>query len=174
MNRLSRSLLLCFFLLGLQAAHAQTVSAAEMEKRRVLAVRLMAQTGFDKMYDTMADQMIPLFEPMLTQMLKSTNAPEPLKKEFISKFSANFLREFKSTETKQLYTDVVTGILAKDYSIEEMEALSAFYATPLAQKMLARQPQQMQGILLQGRAIGEASGRRAAAQTLEQMGIGKR
>lgn len=173
MSRLGRHFLGFVLMLGCALASAQQ-PAADAAARRELAGRVMQQIGFDKLLDSMIEQMAPAMAPLLEQALKASGAPEVQRKEFITRFPANFRAEMKKPEVLRQYTEAVVGMLANDYSLEELQALSSFYATPLAQKMLAKQPAQMQLMMAHSTRIGELAGRRAAETTLEQMGVTRR
>jgi hypothetical protein len=174
MTRCFVQALLSFVLLvGASLASAQQPTGDE-EKRKEMAVRVMQQVGYDKLYDSMADQMTPTLTRLTDKLLQGGGVSEDKRKDIVAHLTVNFLAEFKSAQVRKLFTDEAVSALTTEYTLEELEALSTFYATPLAQKMIARQPVLMQRLVQRGTQIGEQVGRRAAELTIEQMNLPRR
>lgn len=164
--------LLAVLLAGAQAlALAQAAPDAGMAKRRETAQQVMRLAAMDKTLDLMMGHMVNSMGPLLDAALRNSGATEAQRKEFVARFPAEFLAEFQSPPVRKEFNDAVLDVIAIDYTQEELDALVAFYSTPVAQKMIARQPTQMQAISERAGKIGEGAGKRAAARTLERMGI---
>jgi hypothetical protein len=163
------------FLLALLVATGAALAAAhgadDAAARRALAEKMMQQVGMEKMLDRMADQMTPTMGPMLEQALRARGVPEQIRKDFVARFPGNLAAEFKTPEVHAQFNEMVITMLATDYTAEELQQLSAFYATPLGQKLLAKQPAQFETMMGKGQQIGQTAGRRAAERTLREIGV---
>jgi uncharacterized protein len=171
MRAASRSLIAMLLAVVQAIAWAQGTPDAGLAKRRETAEQVMRLAGMDKMLDVIAAQLMTSMGPLMEAALRGRGAPEAERKEFVARFPGNFAAEFQSPEIRRQFNDAVLDVYAADYTQEELDALLAFYSTPVAQKMVARQAAQMQQIAGKARQIGETAGRRAALRTLEQMGI---
>lgn len=171
MRSLVRGLLL-LLLAGTQAlALAQAAPDAGLAKRRDTAQQVMRLAAMDKAVDLVMGHMLTSLGPLLDASLRNSGATEVQRKEFVARFPGEFVAEFQSPAVRKEFNDAILDVVAADYSQEELDALVAFYSTPVAQKMVARQPAQMQMISERAGRIGEGAGRRAALRTMERMGI---
>jgi uncharacterized protein len=124
-----------------------TVARAEIsaEKRKEVD-ELLRLTGLEKLMTQMRDQMI-------TSMTSGNTRIPP---EVVKRLSAKMdIREV---------LEKIVPIYDKYYSLEDLRAVNAFYASPAGQKVLSSLPQVMQESMAVGQQWGEKAGRELAAE----------
>jgi hypothetical protein len=116
------------------------------EKRREID-RMLSLTGMEKMSEQIMGQMIGQFKT------KMPTVP--------AKFWDAFM---KKVNTKELI-DQIIPVYEKYYTLEDLKAVNAFYASPAGKKVMATMPQ----ITQESMKIGQAWGEKIAHQAIEEV-----
>jgi hypothetical protein len=64
---------------------------------------------------------------------------------------------------------VIAAVYARNFSIDELRALTEFYRTPLGQKVLQKLPPVMQESMMAGQRFGQEIGREAGEQMINEL-----
>jgi hypothetical protein len=116
------------------------------EEKRQEIQTLLKLTGMEKMVGQ-----------MMTQVIASSKANMPQVPEaFWSKLGERI-------NSKELI-DQIMPVYDKYYSIEDLKAINAFYASPAGQRILATLPQVMQESMVIGQKWGQKLGAQVAAE----------
>jgi hypothetical protein len=129
----------------LATALSTPVYAADTEDEAIL--ELIRLTGGDELGKQMAAVLLQQLKPAFPQV------PEQLWTEFA--------RELTSGEL----TTFIIPIYKKHFSLEELNGLIAFYATPLGKKVISEMP----AIMQESMAVGSEWGRGKAAEILQRL-----
>jgi hypothetical protein len=152
LRSIALAVLLC---LTLQTAWAQSI-APEKEA----AIRdLMEVTGAAALGDQIASQMLANMQPFFTQAYP--DVPQELMEEMM----AELRREFTGID----FIAPSIPIYDRHLSLEDIDALLAFYRTPAGQRIIAKLPIITQESMEAGRVVGEEAGRRAAERVVERL-----
>ena len=149
--------------------------------RLMAAERLLNATNIERMYDSMFTQMIPLMTVQVFGGLKdNVKVPTALRTELAKPereaeaeriFAAEVLKGFKAEYP------TMKAATAREYAavftVDEMNQLTAFYATPVGQKTLTTLPQLQAKIMPIGMRAGVKVGETAIRNTIERMQIGR-
>lgn len=110
------------------------------------------------------DNMTTVMDTMIGPMLQNIKLQNP-------SISDDHLKMISDMLTEELHKLVPQGIAlnaqvyANHFTLEELNALAAFYETPLGQKIITEQPKIVKEVL----PIGIAWGRQAAEQVLQRI-----
>ena len=126
--------------------HADTPTATPSEKQKEIA-KMLKITGVEKMMNQMVSQLVATFKE------KSPNVP------------ASFWEKFESSLDAHAVVQRIIPIYDKHYSLEDLKAVNAFYATPAGQHLLGAMPQVMQESML----IGQQWGRELAEKAIKEI-----
>jgi hypothetical protein len=113
------------------------------EKRKEID-QMMRLTGMEKLVDQMIGQMVSSFKTTMT------GAPD------------GFWDRFQSKVNGRDMIEKVMPIYDKYYTLEDLRAVNAFYASPAGQKILATLPQVMQESMAVGQTWGQEMAQKAA------------
>lgn len=145
---MKKSLLPLCFAVALAVGRAQSAapaaSAPPAPSASVASVeRLLAVSHADALLDKIMDQIVPAMERMVAQMAEqkqlSPAATESLKQE-LAKGMAQMRQQLTWDQLKPIYVKVYCQTLSE----QEVRDLTAFYATPSGQSVLAKLPIVMQ------------------------------
>lgn len=151
MNRLMRVLSIVSFTAALAAPGWAQPAKAPIPPDKEAAIReLMAVTGAGK-----------LGQQVTTQLMTSLKATMP---QLPEAFWTNFAKEVNPEEM----VNMVVPIYAAHFSTEEVRQLTAFYRTPLGQKVTAEMPRVMQESMAAGQQWGARIGQRAYEEATKQ------
>lgn len=125
---------------------------AEIDKDKRQEIETMLRlTGMERMVDQMMAQMIQ----NMSANMKSV-PPE---------FWPRFAKKINSAEL----IEKIIPLYDKYYTLEDLRAVNAFYASPAGQRVLQTLPQIMQESMKIGQAWGREIGERAAAEVIAEM-----
>jgi len=128
-------------LLCISTAHAEV----SKEKREEIE-KMLRLTGMEKMVDQIKTQMISGLKNQITDV------PET----FWTKFA-------QKMDSRELIEKIIP-VYDKYYTIEDLRAVNAFYASPAGQKVLSTMPQVVQ----ESMKIGEEWGRKIGEKAMEE------
>ncbi len=132
---------------GVALMLANPVSAAEPTLKQAAIRQLLEVTGAaqmgTQMVDTLMTQMAPAFP----------SVPSKLWKEMAAMFDADEM------------TELVIPLYDKHFTLEEIQALAAFYESPAGKKFIATMPALMQDSM----AVGNEWGQRKAAELIGRL-----
>lgn len=113
--------------------------ASEKDPKMELAIELLALMDVDQMLTSMHAQLESMISTQIEQVAKC-EAMKPAIQEYSRDMTALITTQLRAEtfmpEVAQIYVDVFTH--------EELEAVLAFYRSPVGQKMLAKMPELMQ------------------------------
>jgi len=118
--------------------------------KRVEIEKMLRLTGMEKMIDQMKSQMITSMRPA-----------------FPSLSDAFWVKLEEELDVKELI-DQIIPVYDKYYTLEDLKAVNAFYATPAGQKILSTLPLVVQESSQIGQAWGAKIGERVAREAAEQ------
>jgi hypothetical protein len=131
-------LVLAFLLLLLPvSAFAQD---ADLPQRQDAARRLVEMTTADAVLTPMIDAMWPNIEMQLT----AGGGPRP-EQAVLDMLKTAFTNELSATMSSVM--DDIAGLYADRFTLEELDAIVAFYASPAGTKLIGAQPQIMREML---------------------------
>ena len=110
-------------------------------------------------------QIIDALVPSTIDMVRKT-APG-VSDEAIAAFSEEFKKEMKAGIPQVL--DQMACIVARHYTLSDMQQLEKFYATPLGQKMLQTMPEIAKEVFPIAQAWGMSTGMSAAQHAIEKL-----
>lgn len=136
-----------------QAPAAETIDPAKDAAIR----HLMDLTGAGKLGGQMVDAMMPQMRAMIAQSLGDNARVNQFLQEFFLKFRAHF--------TDADIVNAIIPVYARHFSLEDIQALTQFYESPVGQRVVKELPQ----VTEESRGIGTKLGQAAAFQTLQEM-----
>jgi hypothetical protein len=148
--------LILLILTGPNLAVAQ--SPAPPNPESITAAReLVAASGMDTQVRSMLPTIVQVLRPGFV-----TGRP----KQFVEAYDAivSVLVEAFGSRIDEM-SDQVATVYAQTFSVDEMRQLTAFYRTPVGQKLLEKMP----GLLQQTSAIGQALGRKVAEEMRDRI-----
>jgi hypothetical protein len=145
MNKLLLLALIAIFL-SMSGAHAEI----SKEKRKEVETMLRL-TGMEKLMAQIKTQMISGLQAQMKQVPES----------FWEKFQ-------EKMDTRELLEKLIP-LYDKYYTIEDLKAVNAFYASPAGQKVLSTLPQIMQESMKLGQEWGERIGKQAAEEAAKEL-----
>jgi hypothetical protein len=128
-----------------------SVAHAEISKdKRAEIERMLRLTGMEKLMDQMKSQMI---SGMKTQ---------------IKQVPAGFWEKFaQKMDTHELIEKIIP-VYDKYYTLDDLKAVNAFYASPTGQKVLSNLPQIMKESMKIGQEWGQKIGQQAAEEARQE------
>jgi hypothetical protein len=125
------------------AAPARAEIAPE---KRAEIEKMLRLSGMERLMDQMKNQMIENFR---------SSAPE---------VPAEFWEKLGKAMDVHAMVEELMPIYDKYYSLDDLKAVNAFYASPTGQKVLATMPQLMKEAMEVGQRWGESMGAKALAE----------
>lgn len=146
-------------------------------ERLAAAEKLVRALQIEAQYDLIFAQMIPLLTRQIFDSISNNvNLPAELRKRLADPDElANAQRRFAANATKGLkarYARLVRATAteyAREFTVEELGTLVAFYETPLGQKVLKVQPDIQRRLFPIGEAAGLEVGIEAMQEVLEHL-----
>ena len=140
------------------ASPAQPAAPEQVDPAKEAAIRhLMELTGVGKLSDQMVDATRPQMREMIGQLIEDDARAQ--------KFLDTFFQKFRTRFTETDLINAIVPIYARHYSLEDIQALNAFYESPLGQRVMRELPE----ITKESQAAGAAIGQKAAMETLQEM-----
>ena len=131
-------------------------SEAVSDERLRAAKEVLQATGAAQQFDAI----MPL---MLKQINQSIVASNPKLSEPLQAMFNDIVKAFSGR--KQELLDKVAALYAKNFTVEEMTALTEFYRTDVGRKFVAAQPQ----LATESMKLGQEWGRTVGQQIMEQI-----
>ena len=127
--------------------YAQSPSAAPAPPENLAAARELVQTmkatdQFKALLPTIFEGLKPAFVQGRPEMAKDYDAIMPIIIDGAS-------------QRLSAFADVLAGIYAQNFSVDELHDLTAFYRSPTGQKLIARQPIIARASMVAGQQFGQ-------------------
>jgi len=134
-------------LLASSQSHAQSPSATAPPAENLAAARELVQTmkatdQFKALLPTIFEGLKPAFVQGRPEMAKDYDAIMPIIIEGAS-------------QRLSAFADMLAGIYAQNFSVDELHDLTAFYRSPTGQKLIARQPIIARASMVAGQQFGQ-------------------
>lgn len=159
------------------SASQPTQSVAIDPARMAAAERLVLALRIESQYDTIFGRIIPTMSVQIFDSLKNNvQVPTSLRNKLADpaqladaqqKFTRFAVAGFKARYPQMI--KATAAEYAREFSVDELNGLIAFYDTPLGQKALAVLPAIQQRLFPIGEAMGREVGRDAMLKVLEQI-----
>jgi hypothetical protein len=141
-------------------AHTQTAAPAPAPEALAAAKELMETMRLTKQYEAILPGLLKVLKPTIVQgrpeVDRAYDALEPV-----------LLDGFRSRLSDM--TDAVATVYASNFSAEELQAMIAFYKTPVGQKMLDKLPVVTQQTLSVGSKFGQSVGQDLRSRMIEEL-----
>ena len=155
------------------AASAVAPTAAGLEAAR----RLLKATNIEQQYDLNFARLIPLVTKQIFNSIKDNSKVPPRVRNFLNDpanldraerdFAERLKKGFQQRYPRLI--DEAARAYAQAFTVEELNALAAFYDSPLGQKTLAELPELQNKLFMVGGTLGMEVGKEAIRQTLEAL-----
>src|SRR3954464_4960904 len=122
--------------------------------------RLLSLSGVQETVTTMMDGMEKSMRPMLAASLPDG--------EYREKLIGVFLQRFREKATVARMVDIAVPAYDKYFSDEELDAVIAFYETPIGRKALSVTPKIVAEVQETGRAMGSELGKASMTEVLDE------
>jgi hypothetical protein len=139
--------ILVWSVLASNPLHAQAPSAAQPPAENLAAARELVQTmkatdQFKALLPTIFEGLKPAFVQGRPEMAQQYDAIMPI---IID----------GATQRLNAFGDMLAGIYAQNFSVDELHDLTAFYRSPTGQKLIARQPIIARASMAAGQQFGQ-------------------
>jgi hypothetical protein len=139
---------------------APAATPAAIDPAKAAAIRqLLDVTGSGKMGEEVLDLMM--------QQIKQGMAGAIPEGDRLQRFMNTFASDFQGRITAQQINDAIIPIYAQQLSLEDIQAMIAFYQSPAGQHVIKALPQ----IIQESQAVGSSMGQKAALDTLREMSV---
>jgi uncharacterized protein len=139
---------------------APAATPAVIDPAKAAAIRqLLDVTGSGKMGEEVLDLMM--------QQIKQGMAGAIPEGDRLQRFMNTFANDFQGRITAQQINDAIIPIYAQQLSLEDIQAMIAFYQSPAGQHVIKALPQ----IIQESQAVGSSMGQKAALDTLREMSV---
>jgi hypothetical protein len=140
--------------------HAQTATPAPAPEALAAAKELMETMRLTKQYEAILPGLLKALKPSIVQgrpeVDQAYDAIEPM-----------LLDGFRSRLAD--LTDAIATIYASNFSAEDLQAMIAFYKTPVGQKMLDKLPAVTQQTLSVGSRFGQSVGQDLRGRMIQEL-----
>jgi len=140
----------------LPGAQPATPAVVASPEAHAAAAKLVEMIGVNRQ----SQQLVAVMRAQMVQMVVRTSGKSP--EESTKIVDEVLMPDFTAQEAE--LTDAIVDVWATSFSIEDLKALLAFYATPLGQRLISTLPQ----ITQQGMAAGQNWGRRIYQVALQK------
>ena len=159
----ARHIFLCAITCALFICASQSRSIAQSpsshDPQRIAAARvLITATGTDTNFDLM-------MRPILAEFASLAKKQNPAKSAEIDKTFE--LIATKAQTSKAVMIEQIAGLYADQFTVDELNRISAFYNSPEGKKLVAAQPDLLQKSMAAGKAWGEQIIKDIQAELLE-------
>jgi hypothetical protein len=144
-----------------QSSDPAAKPAGAIDPPKEAAIRKLFEIQGTK--DTMA-KVVASMSATVRPLLESSLPPGEYRAQLIDLFFQRFQSKMKADELLEL----AIPIYDKYFSLEDIEGLTKFYQTPLGKKLISVLPQVLLETQEAGRKYGEAAGRQAMIEVLDE------
>lgn len=143
---------------GQASAQAQAEAPAEkIDPAKEAAIRhLIELTEVSKLGDNIASAMVVRVREVMGRAIPADQLP---------KFMDEFTPKYTASAPTSAVTDAIVPIYAKHFSMEDIQALTKFYETPLGQRLVKSMPD----VAEESQSAGARIDQKAAIATLRSM-----
>ena len=122
--------------------------------------RLLKLVGAEKLQSSMINQITEMLKPIFAANGQSDEATHKM----FTRFSDIMNEEFHKSD----FNSIAPELYDKYFSNDEIKALTAFYESPLGQKMIQVLPALTAESMSRGQTLGEQAGQRAFLRLIEE------
>jgi uncharacterized protein len=143
---------------GHASAEAQSEAPAEkIDPAKEAAIRhLIELTEVSKLGENISNAMVVRVREVMGRAIPADQ---------LSKFMDEFTPKYTASAPASAVTDAIVPIYAKHFSMEDIQALTKFYETPLGQRVVKSMPD----VAEQSQSVGARIDQKAAIATLRSM-----